>query len=114
MLQKKLIGKTKLLTSPKPGKPIVQKEYRTFMFRVTPTSDPDYETIKELHERIEAYFRARSGLEKCVHRHMELRGTTDNGPLKHWLMLEFENIDDANMFKLYFVNDITTGGVRFE
>ena len=101
-------------TSPKPGKPIVQQEYRTFMFRVTPTSDPDYVAIKELHERIEAYFRARPGLEKCVHRHMELRGTNNKGPLKHWLMLEFENIDDANMFKLYFVNDITTGGVRFE
>lgn len=103
-------------TSQKPGKAIVQQEYRTFMFRITPISDPDYETIKELHQRIEAYFRARPGLEKCVHRHMEMRGANKlhNGSLKHWLMLEFENIDDANMFKLYFVNDITTGGVHFE
>lgn len=101
-------------TSPRHGKAIVQQEYRTFMFRITPISDPDYETIKELHQRIEAYFRARPGLEKCVHRHMEMRGADNKGPLKHWLMLQFENIDDANMFKLYFVNDITTGGVRFE
>jgi len=49
-----------------------------------------------------------------VKRQMELRSATRKGPLKHWLMLEFENIDDANMFKLYFVNDITTGGVHFD
>ena len=101
-------------TSPKPGKPIVQKEYRTFMFRVTPTSDHDYQTIKQLHKRIEAYFKARPNLEKCSFRQMEMRGVTSRGPLKHWLVLTFENIDDANMFKLYFVNDITTGGVHFE
>ena len=81
----------KLSTSPRHGKAIVQQEYRTFMFRITPISDPDYETIKELHQRIEAYFRARPGLEKCVHRHMEMRGADNKGPLKHWLMLQFEN-----------------------
>lgn len=101
-------------TSPKHGKTLVQKEYRTFMFKVTPTSDVDYESIKATHERIEAYFAARPSLQPYVHRYMEMRSATNKGPLQHWLMLEFENIDDANMFKLYFVNDITTGGVRFE
>ena len=101
-------------TSPKHGKPIVQQEYRTFMFRVNPVSDVDYESIKDTHERIDAYFSARPSLQPYVHRYMEMRSATHKGPLQHWLMLEFENIDDANMFKLYFVNDITTGGVRFE
>ena len=103
-----------MLTSPKPGKLIVQKEYRTFMFRTSPISDMDYENIKATHERIQAYFNARPALLPYTKRHMELRGAQNKGPLQHWLMLEFENIDDANMFKLYFVNDITTGGVRFE
>ena len=104
----------KLWTSPKHGKAIVQKEHRTFIFRLTPESDPDYDAINKLQQRIESYFRARPKLVDRVKRQMELRSATRKGPLKHWLLLEFENIDDANMFKLYFVNDITTGGVHFD
>ena len=104
----------KLWTSPKHGKAIVQKEHRTFMFRLTPTSDPDYDAINALASRVEAYFRARPQLSDRVHRQMELLSSPKKGPLKHWLTITFDNIDDANMFKLYFVNDITTGGVHFD
>lgn len=95
---------------------IIQKDYRVFMMKITPNNSVEHKKITGVNHRIEKYFERRPDLLANVVRKVELRGGggRGRGPMTHWLTVTFKNIDDANMFKLYFVGEISTGGLNFE
>ena len=86
------------------------------MMKISPTSNMEHKKITGVNQRIEQYFERRPALVHNIERRVELRGggSYGGGPMTHWLTVTFKNLDDANMFKLYFVDEISTGGLHFE
>ena len=86
------------------------------MMKISPTSSMEHEKIVGVNQRIEQYFERRPALVHNIERRVELRGggAYGGGPMSHWLTVTFRNLDDANMFKLYFVDEISTGGLHFD
>lgn len=84
---------------------IVREDYRVFTYMVDPQSHTHRNLIAHVQNKVTEYFEKR---DVDVARRIESKAN------KRWYIIQFNRLDDAQMFYFTLANHITTRGVKFE
>ncbi len=85
---------------------IIRTDYREFEYCISPKTDEEDLVLKEVHPKVERYFVNKNI--NCAHR------TEYDRSMRRYYMIRFEDVDDANMFRLALAEHITHLGRNFD
>jgi hypothetical protein len=89
-----------------PTRILRKTDFRQFSYRVNPVSDAHHDVIKDMHIRIESYFKDRPECQAD----RKIYSSNSN----RYYTIVFATIDDSKMFELVFAEHIDTQGVKYE